>query len=106
MCTGMYTWRDMLVEASMLVSAQRCMALFRLVKQLHSCKLAPAANAQVFAGQMPEATFPEVLGRFSEEARLDGTYFLCKQDDMATLARALEKVWRRWCLGSRPERHH
>jgi hypothetical protein len=53
---------------------------------------APAADAQVFAGQMPEANFPEVLARFSEEARLDGTYFLCKQDDMATLARALEKV--------------
>ena len=52
---------------------------------------------------MPEATFPEVLGRFSEEARLDGTYFLCKQDDMATLARALEKVRRRRCPGSGAE---
>ena len=75
----------------------QCLLLHGIVQIGHTVShgpktSAPAAAAQVFAGQMPEANFPEVLARFSEEARLDGTYFLCKQDDMATLARALEKV--------------
>lgn len=52
----------------------------------------PTAAPQVFAGHTPELSFPEILERFGQEARLDGTYFLCKQDDMLALAKALEQV--------------
>lgn len=50
------------------------------------------APAQVFAGQVPELSFPEVLTKFGEEARLDGTYFFCKQDSVLSIAKLLEQV--------------
>ncbi len=41
---------------------------------------------------MPELSFPEVLTKFGEEARLDGTYFFCKQDSVLSIAKLLEQV--------------
>lgn len=49
-------------------------------------------HLEVFAGQVPELSFPEVLARFGQEARLDGTYFLCQQEALLALAKALEQV--------------
>lgn len=51
-----------------------------------------ATNAQVFAGQLPEATLPQLLTRFGEEARLDGTYFFCKLEPFVRVAKLLERV--------------
>lgn len=47
---------------------------------------------QVFAGQLPDLPFPDLLKRFGEEARLGGSYFLCQQDDVMRIARELEQV--------------
>ena len=47
---------------------------------------------QVFAGQLPDLPFPDLLTRFGEEARLGGSYFLCQQDDVMRIARELEEV--------------
>lgn len=48
--------------------------------------------AQVFAGQVPELNFHELLVKFGEEARLDGTYFFCKMESVLEIARNLETV--------------
>ena len=48
--------------------------------------------AQVYAGQLPDVPFPDLLTRFGEEARLGGSYFLCQQDDVMRIARELEAV--------------
>ena len=47
---------------------------------------------QVFAGQLPDVSFPDLLTRLGEEARLGGSYFLCQQDDVMRIAKALEQV--------------
>ena len=36
-----------------------------------------------FAGQLPGETFPSVLKRFGGEARIDGTFFFCKQASLS-----------------------
>ena len=46
----------------------------------------------MFAGQLPDVSFPDLLTRLSEEARLGGSYFLCQQDDTMRIAKALEQV--------------
>ena len=46
----------------------------------------------MFAGQVPELSLPELLTRFGEEARLDGTYFFCKQESVLDIAKLLERV--------------
>ena len=46
----------------------------------------------MFAGQVPDLSFPELLVRFGEEARLDGTYFFCQQDSVLQVARLMERV--------------
>lgn len=49
-------------------------------------------GVQIFAGAVPELKFHELLLKFGEEARLDGTYFFCQQDNLLELARMLEQV--------------
>ena len=46
----------------------------------------------MFAGQLPDVSFPDLLTRLGEEARLGGSYFLCQQDDTMRIAKALEQV--------------
>ncbi len=46
----------------------------------------------MFAGQLPDLPFPDLLTRLSEEARLGGSYFLCQQGDVLRVAKALEQV--------------
>ncbi len=48
----------------------------------------------MFAGQVPDLSFPELLVRFGQEARLDGTYFFCQQDSVIAIAKLLEQVER------------
>ncbi|KAK9817863.1 hypothetical protein WJX72_003314 [[Myrmecia] bisecta] len=49
-------------------------------------------HLEMFAGQLPEESFARLLTRFGEEARLDGTYFFCKQDSVIHLAKLLSRV--------------
>ncbi|CAN6484602.1 unnamed protein product [Victoria cruziana] len=47
---------------------------------------------ELFAGQAPNLTFCELLEKFGENSRLDGSYFLCKHDHVKKVAQMLEKV--------------
>lgn len=49
-------------------------------------------HLEVFAGQVPELSFHELLVKFGEEARMDGTYFFCKMESVLEIARNLETV--------------
>lgn len=42
--------------------------------------------------QVPNDTFGSLLERFSNEAKLEGTFFFCRQDGVMQVARLLEKV--------------
>ncbi|XP_002967973.2 DExH-box ATP-dependent RNA helicase DExH18, mitochondrial [Selaginella moellendorffii] len=47
---------------------------------------------ELFASQLPDITFSQLLDRFSEHCRLDGTYFLCKNDNLKKVAAALDAI--------------
>ncbi|KAK9815173.1 hypothetical protein WJX73_009704 [Symbiochloris irregularis] len=47
---------------------------------------------EAFAGQLLMDEFGAILGKFAEDARLEGTYFLCKQDSVMRAARLLSRV--------------
>ncbi|XP_010258377.1 PREDICTED: DExH-box ATP-dependent RNA helicase DExH18, mitochondrial isoform X1 [Nelumbo nucifera] len=49
-------------------------------------------QVELFAGQLPNVTFCQLLEKFGENCRLDGSYFLCKHDHIKKVARMLEKV--------------
>ncbi|KAM7519843.1 hypothetical protein LguiB_018805 [Lonicera macranthoides] len=49
-------------------------------------------QVELFAGQLPDMTFSQLLGKFGENCRLDGSYFLCKHDHIKKVANMLEKV--------------
>ncbi|KAH9603875.1 hypothetical protein KSS87_013563 [Heliosperma pusillum] len=49
-------------------------------------------QVELFAGQIPNTTFAQLLERFSENCRLDGSYFLCHQTNIKKVANMLEKV--------------
>lgn len=49
-------------------------------------------QVELFAGQLPKITFPQLLEKFGENCRLDGSYFLCKHDHIKKVANMLEKV--------------
>ena len=55
-------------------------------------------GTQVFAGQLPDVSFPDLLTRLGEEARLGGSYFLCQQDDVMRIAKTLEPVCTYVCV--------
>ncbi|XP_010937118.1 ATP-dependent RNA helicase SUV3L, mitochondrial [Elaeis guineensis] len=49
-------------------------------------------QVELFAAQFPNATFCELLDKFRENCRLDGNYFLCRNDGVNKVANMLEKV--------------
>ncbi|KAL2939461.1 DExH-box ATP-dependent RNA helicase DExH18 mitochondrial [Bienertia sinuspersici] len=49
-------------------------------------------QVELFAGQLPNMTFAQLLAKFSESCRLDGSYFLCQQAGIKKVANMLEKV--------------
>ncbi|XP_023735497.1 DExH-box ATP-dependent RNA helicase DExH18, mitochondrial [Lactuca sativa] len=49
-------------------------------------------QVELFAGQIADITFSQLLQKFSENCRLDGCYFLCKHDHIKKVANMLEKV--------------
>lgn len=42
--------------------------------------------------QVPDDSFAQLLNRFSNEAKLEGTFFFCRQDGVMQIAKLLEKV--------------
>lgn len=49
-------------------------------------------QVELFAGQLADVTFSQLLQKFAENCRLDGSYFLCKHDHIKKVANMLEKV--------------
>ncbi|XP_044468324.1 DExH-box ATP-dependent RNA helicase DExH18, mitochondrial [Mangifera indica] len=49
-------------------------------------------QVELFAGQLSNVTFCQLLEKFGENCRLDGSYFLCKHDHIKKVANMLEKV--------------
>lgn len=49
-------------------------------------------QVELFAGQLPNITFCQLLDKFSENCRLDGSYFLCRHDHIKRVANMLQKV--------------
>ncbi|KAI7729321.1 hypothetical protein M8C21_018541, partial [Ambrosia artemisiifolia] len=49
-------------------------------------------QVELFAGQIADVTFAQLLQKFGENCRLDGSYFLCKHDHIKKVANMLEKV--------------
>lgn len=49
-------------------------------------------QVELFASQLPEISFAQLLERFAETCRLDGSYFLCRYDNLKRVASVLDKV--------------
>ncbi|GAB4847442.1 hypothetical protein Ancab_026499 [Ancistrocladus abbreviatus] len=49
-------------------------------------------QVELFAGQLSDVTFCQLLEKFAENCRLDGSYFLCRHDHIKKVANMLEKV--------------
>ncbi|KAI4352583.1 hypothetical protein L6164_006820 [Bauhinia variegata] len=49
-------------------------------------------QVELFAGQLPNMTFCQLLEKFGESCQLDGSYFLCRHDHIKKIANMLEKV--------------
>lgn len=49
-------------------------------------------QVELFAGQLHNVTFCELLEKFGQNCRLDGSYFLCRHDHIKKVANMLEKV--------------
>lgn len=49
-------------------------------------------QVELFAGQLPNMSLSQLLEKFGENCRLDGSYFLCKHDHTKKVANMLEKV--------------
>ncbi|GAB2264380.1 hypothetical protein Droror1_Dr00027794 [Drosera rotundifolia] len=49
-------------------------------------------QVELFAGQFNDITFTQLLEKFSQNCRLDGSYFLCRHDHIKKVANMLEKV--------------
>lgn len=47
---------------------------------------------ELFAGQLPNMTFSQLLEKFGENCRLDGSYYLCRHDHIKKIANMLEKI--------------
>ncbi|KAJ7970977.1 putative ATP-dependent RNA helicase, mitochondrial [Quillaja saponaria] len=47
---------------------------------------------ELFAAQLPNITFRQLLENFGENCRLDGSYFLCQHDHIKRVANMLDKV--------------
>ena len=42
--------------------------------------------------QVPDDTFASLLNRFSQEAKLGGLFFFCRQDGVMQIAKLLERL--------------
>ncbi|KAJ6806100.1 ATP-dependent RNA helicase SUV3L, mitochondrial [Iris pallida] len=49
-------------------------------------------QVELFASQFPSVTFCDLLDKFRDSCRLDGSYFLCRHDSVRKVANMLEKV--------------
>ncbi|XP_071913775.1 DExH-box ATP-dependent RNA helicase DExH18, mitochondrial-like isoform X4 [Coffea arabica] len=49
-------------------------------------------QVELFAGQFPDVTFAQLLEKFAENCRLDGSYFLCHHHHIKKIANMLEEV--------------
>ncbi|KAJ0043710.1 hypothetical protein Pint_19234 [Pistacia integerrima] len=49
-------------------------------------------QVELFAGQFSDVTLAQLLEKFRENCRLDGSYFLCKHEHIKKVANLLEKV--------------
>ncbi|KAI3985883.1 hypothetical protein MKX01_026669 [Papaver californicum] len=49
-------------------------------------------QVELFAGKFPDMSFCQLLDKFGENCRLDGSYFLCRHDRIKKVAKMLEKV--------------
>ncbi|XP_068636622.1 DExH-box ATP-dependent RNA helicase DExH18, mitochondrial-like [Aristolochia californica] len=49
-------------------------------------------QVEMFAGQLSGVSFCQLLDKFGENCRLDGSYFLCRHDNIKKVAQMLEKV--------------
>ncbi|CAL5185873.1 unnamed protein product [Lathyrus oleraceus] len=49
-------------------------------------------QVELFAGQIPNMTFSQLLEKFGENCRLDGSYFLCRHDHIKKIANMLERI--------------
>ncbi|CAH9057812.1 unnamed protein product [Cuscuta epithymum] len=49
-------------------------------------------QVELFAGQLPNATFSELLEKFGANCRLDDSYFMCNHSHIKKIANMLEKV--------------
>ncbi|KAL0019761.1 hypothetical protein WJX79_003104 [Trebouxia sp. C0005] len=49
-------------------------------------------HLELLAGQVPDDSFADLLRRFSNEAKLEGTFFFCRQDSVMQIAKLLENV--------------
>ncbi|KAG4958752.1 hypothetical protein JHK87_035385 [Glycine soja] len=49
-------------------------------------------QVELFSGQLPDLTFTQILEKFGENCRLDGSYFLCQHNHIKKIANMLEKV--------------
>ncbi|XP_073221293.1 DExH-box ATP-dependent RNA helicase DExH18, mitochondrial-like [Cicer arietinum] len=49
-------------------------------------------QVELFAGQFSDLTFSQLLEKFSENCRLDGSYFLCRHDHIKKIANMLERI--------------
>ncbi|RDX62285.1 DExH-box ATP-dependent RNA helicase DExH18, mitochondrial, partial [Mucuna pruriens] len=49
-------------------------------------------QVELFAGKLPDMTFNQILEKFGESCRLDGSYFLCRHDHIKKIANMLGKV--------------
>lgn len=47
---------------------------------------------ELFASQLPEATFSMLLDRFAETCQIEGAFFLCRNDNLKKIASIIEKV--------------
>ena len=47
---------------------------------------------EAFAGKALISDFSELIERFGQEARLDGTYFFCRQSSVLALAKLLQPL--------------
>lgn len=61
---------------------------------LHVISLVGKSKLTMFCNlvQVPNDSFGTLLERFSNEAKLEGTYFFCRQDGVMQVAKLLEKV--------------
>lgn len=59
----------------------------------HSAGLFPGSDQiEVFASQLPEATFSKLLDSFADTCQIEGSYFLCRNDNLKKIASVIDKV--------------